>query len=492
MQNGTMLQLFHWYTSGDGNFWNTAGDIASELADTGITAVWLPPACKAAAGSLSTGYDIYDLYDLGEFDQKGTVRTKYGTIADYVAAIRKMQKVNLHVIADIVLNHKAGGDETENVMAVKVNSQNRNEVISQPCEIEAFTKFNFPGRQGKYSEFIWDHQCFSGVDYDHRTGDKEIFSLLNEWGHDWEEVADNEMGNYDYLMYNDVEFRNPAVKDELFRWGKWYYDRIGFDGVRLDAVKHISPQFFNEWLQYMRNETGKELFAVGEYWAPGDLERLLRYLDKTAGTMSLFDTALHFNFHCASTAGNSYNMCDILKNTLVATAPAKAVTFVENHDTQPLQALEAPVEPWFKPIAYAFILLRQEGYPCVFYPDMFGASYTDSGKDGNQYEIFMPQITELKGLLAARKENSYGMQQDYFDHPNCVGWTRAGDEHHSGCAVVVSNGDEGIKRMELGVRYANSSFKDILENRPGTIRTDETGAGDFSCNAGSVSVWVPE
>jgi hypothetical protein len=40
-----------------------------------------------------------------------------------------------------------------------------------------------------------------------------------------------------------------------------------------------------------------------------------------------------------------------------------AVTLVDNHDTQPLQALEAPVEDWFKPIAYAFILLRKDGYP---------------------------------------------------------------------------------------------------------------------------------
>ena len=49
--------------------------------------------------------------------------------------------------------------------------------------------------------------------------------------------------------------------------------------------------------------------------------------------------------------------------------PFHAVTLVANHDTQPLQALEAPVEPWFKPLAYALILLRENGVPSVFYPD---------------------------------------------------------------------------------------------------------------------------
>lgn len=43
-----------------------------------------------------------------------------------------------------------------------------------------------------------------------------------------------------------------------------------------------------------------------------------------------------------------------------------------NHDTQPYQALEAPIEPFFKPLAYALILLRYDGYPCLFYGDLYG------------------------------------------------------------------------------------------------------------------------
>jgi alpha-amylase len=64
------------------------------------------------------------------------------------------------------------------------------------------------------------------------------------------------------------------VREELKRWGRWYYQLTKFDGVRLDAIKHIAPQFFNEWLSWMREMTGRPLFAVGEYWAPGDLALL--------------------------------------------------------------------------------------------------------------------------------------------------------------------------------------------------------------------------
>ena len=54
--------------------------------------------------------DVYKRQDLGEFDQKGTVRTKYGTRAEYLAAIRMLHLADLQVLPDIVLNHRMGAD----------------------------------------------------------------------------------------------------------------------------------------------------------------------------------------------------------------------------------------------------------------------------------------------------------------------------------------------------------------------------------------------
>ncbi len=490
MENGTMMQFFHWYTSADGNFWKHVKEEAPKLARMGITAAWLPPACKAAAGGYSVGYDIYDLYDLGEFDQKGTVRTKYGTRDEYIEAIRALQKEGIQALVDIVVNHKGGGDETETIKAVKVDPENRNNRISEPMEIEAFTLFKFPGRQKKYSDFIWTHECFSGVDYDHRTGEKAIFKILQQWGDGWEEMIDTEKGNYDYLMFNDVEFRNPAVREEFNRWGKWYHDTVGFDGVRLDAVKHISPKFYNEWLVKLREATGKEIFAVGEYWAPGYLHLLIRYIEATEGRMNLFDSSLHHNFHTASKTGRDYNLQNILNESLVAVRPDKAVTVVENHDTQPLQALEAPIEPWFKPLAYSIILLRKDGYPCVFYPDIYGSIYKDKGRDGSEHEIFLNPVEGLEKLINARRDFAHGTQRDYFDHPNCIGWTREGDEEHSGCAVLLSNGEAGNKVMEVGKRYTDKTFIDFLGKHHSEVIIDENGFAEFFVNGGQVSVWV--
>lgn len=492
MQNGVMLQFFHWYYPADGSLWNTLKTEAPQLAEMGITAVWLPPAFKADTGGFSVGYDVYDLYDLGEFDQKFSLRTKYGTRQEYVAAITAAKAAGLQVYADIVVNHKAGADEKELIKVVKVDAENRTETISEPYDIEAFTKFTFPGRNKKYSDFEWDHTCFSGIDFDALKNETGVYKIMNDAGEGWEEMIDDEKGNYDYLMYADVEFRNIAVREELKRWGKWYIDIAGFDGVRLDAVKHISPDFYNEWLDHMRAETKQPFFAVGEYWAPGNLALLEKYIERTDKRMSLFDAALHQNFHQASEAGKDYDMSAILHNSLVSSMPALAVTVVDNHDTQPLQALEAPVAAWFKPLAYALILLRQEGYPCIFYPDIYGTSYKDKGNDGNEYEINIAPVAAMEKLLWLRKNKALGTQHDYFDHVNCIAWMREGENETGPCIVIMSNGDEGFKTIEAGAQHAGKKFVDHLGNREGHIVLNENGAAEFYCAAGSVSAWILE
>ena len=489
--NATMIQFFHWYSEGNSKLYDHAKDSAEYLKQLGISAVWFPPAYKANGGGFSVGYDPYDLYDLGEFDQKGTIPNKYGSKEQYVNACKTLQENGISVIADIVLNHKAGGDEKEKFHAVKVNPENRQENISEPFEIESYTKFTFPNREKKYSDFEWNFTCFSGVDY--AEGQEEgIYQIIHDFGDGWEEMIDNEKGNYDYLMYNDIDHRNPFVREELDKWGKWYHDQIYFDGVRLDAVKHQSPVFYKEWLHKLRENTDKNIFAVGEYWAPGEVNLLQDYIEATEGCMSLFDSSLQQNFHIASKEGADYDLRKIFDETLTLMNPAFSVTVVDNHDTQPLQALEAPVEKWFKPLAYALILLRENGYPCVFYPDLFGAHYADKDKEGNDQEIFLDKVEKIEELLKARQQFAYGAQKDYFEDANCLAWTREGDDEHAGCAVVLSNKDAYEKPMEMGEKYSGKQFYDFMGWFPEKITIDENGWGNFPVPAGNVSVWVPE
>ncbi|MDE1915141.1 MAG: alpha-amylase [Sphingomonadales bacterium] len=490
MPDRTLVQFFHWYSPGDGHLWQEVAEKARSLAEMGLTDVWLPPAYKGANGGLSVDYDTYDLFDLGEFDQKGSVATKYGTRAAFGQGCAALREAGLRVLHDVVFDHKMGADETERVHVRRANPENRTEIEEEAFEATAHTRFTFPGRGGKHSQFIWDVRCFSGVDCIEDPDETGVFRLVNDHGDgEWNDEVAQEFGNFDYLMGANVELRNRAVYEELKYWGRWMADQVATDGFRLDAAKHIPAWFFRDWVGHMRQALGEDLFVVAEYWDP-DVAIMQRYLELVDHQVSLFDAPLHFRFHEAARAGGDYDLRNIFTGTLVAADPDHAVTIVGNHDTQPLQALEAPVEPWFKPLAYALILLREGGVPCVFYPDLYGAHYRDTGGDGQEHDIDLPAVACLPALIAARHRYAHGAQTDLFDDAHTIGFIRHGTQDQPGCVVVMTNGDESSIVVELGPDHGSAVFRDVLGHCEREPRADEQGRVTLPVKAGSVSVWV--
>jgi alpha-amylase len=486
--NGVMMQYFHWYLPTGGSLWNQLTRDAKELAANGFTALWLPPAYKGSNGGYDVGYAVYDLFDLGEFDQKGSIPTKYGTKNEYVKAIESAHTAGIQIYGDIVLNHRLGADAEEEVEATPLDPNNRYQPIDNYQKIKAWTHFTFAGRKGKYSKMEWHWWHFDAIDYNVYNQQQKAVYLIKDKTFD--RNVDDEKGNFDYLMGCDLDMDHPEVLGELKYWGEWYLDTTKIDGLRLDAVKHIEARFFYDWLKNLNIYAKKDLFTVGEYWSY-ELKDLEYFIKETEGKINLFDAPLHNNFHAASLQGQNYDLRKIFDNSLVQHQPTLAVTFVENHDSQPLQSLESVVEGWFKPLAYALILLREAGYPCVFYGDYYGATYTDKGKDGQDHEIFLQSHRSiLDVLLRARRDYAYGIQHDYFDHPNTVGWTRLGDDEHAeSMAVVMGNGSAGTKWMNVG--KPKTTYADITNAVKTTVVTNADGWGDFACLGGSVSVWVP-
>ncbi len=91
-----------------GTTWNEIERRVPELAEAGYDSLWLPPPFKAGAGTWSVGFDTLDRFDLGDRDQSGTIRTKYGTKADLVRLMRTAHRFGLRVYFDNVMAHNAG------------------------------------------------------------------------------------------------------------------------------------------------------------------------------------------------------------------------------------------------------------------------------------------------------------------------------------------------------------------------------------------------
>lgn len=475
-KRGVMLQGFEWYLPEDGGHWRFIAEHAGELSELGITAVWLPPAYKGASGAADVGYGVYDVYDLGEFNQKGSIRTKYGTKEEYIQAVAALQQEGIQVYADIVLNHMMGADETEQTEVLECAGGQREQVISGVQNIDSWSRFTFPGRAGKYSDFTWNYKHFDGIDWDQKGKRSAIFRYVNK---EWEKDVDEENGNYDYLMGADLDFGNEEVVHQLHEWGKWYLDTTGVDGLRLDAVKHIAADFYKNWLPAMREYTGKPLFAVGEYWHR-EVGSLLKYLQRVEGNMSLFDVPLHFHFYYAATSDGNFPLRDIFKGTLTGENPSRAVTFVDNHDTQPGQALQSYVPAWFRPLAYAMILLREEGYPCVFFGDIYGVPH-----DG-----IAPMRKYIAALIQARNRYMSGERREYMDSDDLIGWTYEG-----GLAVIMTDRGSGGMMMSLGAGLAGRTMRRTAiaeDDRDYVVTLDEQGAGYFETEGGRVAVYTVE
>ena len=269
----------------------------------------------------------------------------------------------------------------------------------------------------------------------------------------------------DYLMYANLDYKHPEVIENIYEWADWFVETTGVQGFRMDAVKHIDSFFMRNFIRDVKEKQGQDFYVFGEFWNGNEEENNI-YLEKIEKRFDLVDVPLHNNLHKASLDGADYDLTTIFDHSLVKNHPEHAVTFVDNHDTQRGQALESTVEEWFKPAAYALILLREDGLPCLFYGDYYGI-------EGEFAQENFQEI--LDTLFYARKDLAYGEQTDYFDDPNCIGWTRSGNEDSAPLAVTISNDAANSKSMEIGSDWAGQTFYDILGNCSDTVTIDEDG-----------------
>jgi alpha-amylase len=209
---------------------------------------------------------------------------------------------------------------------------------------------------------------------------------------------------------------------------------------------------------------------------------MTEWLNKLGHTFSLYDAPLLNNFSALSKTENA-DLRKVFDNTLVAVEPVNAVTVVTNHDTQPGQTMETPIEGFFKPLAYSLILLRREGYPCPFYGDLYGLCEphkTPASCGG-----------KLADLILARKLYAYGDQEDYWDSANCIGFVRRGTwDKPAGLACVMSNAGPGQIRMSVGEIHKGQKWTDVLGWEECEVEIDEEGYGLFKCPGTSVAIWV--
>lgn len=111
-----MLQAFYWDVPVDadarnGVWWDHLRNEVGAWRTVGITGVWAPSPAKGQFGIYDMGYGLYDPFDLGSYEQKGSVETRFGSRAELEAFLAAAHAAGIEVYADIVLNHVYTGEE---------------------------------------------------------------------------------------------------------------------------------------------------------------------------------------------------------------------------------------------------------------------------------------------------------------------------------------------------------------------------------------------
>lgn len=331
-QNNTdvMLQGFNWESQSNANGWyNIIASKATDLSATGIDMVWFPPSSDAADNH---GYLPRELYNQN---------SNYGTQAELQAAITALHNNGIKAIADIVVNHRVG-------------STNWADFQNPTWGCWAVTAQDEWGQNGGTPCGAWD------------TGDN-------------------------YSAARDIDHTNSTVRNDISTWMNWLKNTIGFDGWRYDYVRGYSGYYNGVY-----NDATNAYFSVGELWDNLDLnntdphrQQIINWIDASQGKSYAFDFTTKGILQQAVNGELWRLSYSGVAPGVIGWYPARAVTFIDNHDTGSTQGYwPFPGNKVMQGYAY---ILTHPGVPTVFWDHFYDWGLHDAIRD-------LVQIRKNNGL----------------------------------------------------------------------------------------------
>ncbi|WP_317890433.1 alpha-amylase domain-containing protein [Granulicella paludicola] len=437
-----MMQAFYWDAAAKenkvGEWWNNVAEKVPQLKASGFDSLWLPPISKCPTQS-SNGYDPYDYFDLGDIDQKGAVKTAYGNRAELEKLIKAIHDNGMGAIADMVINHNSGADEEE---VNPIDGEKR------------WTKFN-----PKSGKFPRDWNCFHPSRYEKVMMEGENFA------------------GFPHLCH-----RNPRVYEAMYEYARMVIEELGFDGFRFDFVKGFGAWMIGLLAKYQYQKDGKDFtpFVVGEYWSgPEDIEGWLDRINRvTDQQIAAFDFPLRYKLKdvCDKPGYGLTNLAN--SNSVVASRPFNAVTFVENHDMGGNEIVND------KMLAYSFILTN-DGYPCVFWYDYYNCELARPGTPGG-----------IDALIAAHHAHAGGESCVLHVDNDLYIMQRGGNEGQTGLIYVLNNLGDKWSGTSVKTKWANQRFKPVAWDghdiaHPDERTTDGDGNAEFPAPPRGYCVYAP-
>ncbi len=506
--------------------WDEIYQRLPEMAEIGYESIWTPPPGKSPiAGPYphayggNVGYNSYDRFDLGDHPQRGHWETRYGSRTSLRNMVDNAHQMDMKIYPDIVFNHTGNGPDYRTYPGMV------------PQDFHVWVDGTQPGGFKRAPRmYQWSPDNGYGG-----TLHQELVSLMDivlefdgrfqganspNYAPDPTPFVRHPGDPEKYPYFNQTGFVPENSRQFVTRWINWLGYAMDYDGVRLDAPKHVAKEYFglpnqnlaerdqsliyniqknfNErrglsdadpfddmYSNYVRRDDAlvySEFFigSVGEvdYWRnPSDPNWGIktRYLDfprKSQMIMAAF---------------NNGDLSAL--SSFAGFSPEEGVIFAHSHDEDPPNKLE---------LAYAYILTRV-GTPVVYFTgnnladnedkEENGITWMRKGYDGalGDYNLgTIPNLIYIHNQFARGREYTRWSEGDFFAFERYEDSVTANATPDSGEGLLlVALNDSGSDQTRNGIQ---TSFA------PGTILKDYTGRNPdlvTVASDGKVNIRVP-
>ena len=266
----------------------------------------------------------------------------------------------------------------------------------------------------------------------------------------------------------DVNTESAAIRSLYQDWISWLVQEYGFDGVRIDTVKHVEKDF---WPPF---SAAAGVYTIGEVF-DGNPDYLAGYANGMSG---LLNYAIYYpmNRFYQQQQRSSQELADML-DTVSAKFPDPAAlgTFLDNHDNP--RWLNAKSDTSLFKNALAYVMLAR-GIPIVYYGSEQG--YAGGNDPANREDLWRSgfntnaDLYQALARLSEARKRAGGLAGDDHQHLHVAdgvyAWSRAGGDL---VVLTVNSGSGSSAQHCFNSQVPNGKWDDVFGE--GSYQADGSG-----------------
>lgn len=272
----------------------------------------------------------------------------------------------------------------------------------------------------------------------------------------------------------DLDTQSPTIRSLYQDWVSNLVSTYGFDGVRIDTVRHVEQDY---WPGFV-NATG--VYCIGEVFN-GDPDLMQPYQSLMPG---LLNYAIFYPLNAFyQQTGSSQDLVNTHDRLSSFPDPTALGTFVDNHDNPRFLSVKNDTSLFKNALTYTIL---GRGIPIVYYgsEQAFSGSNDPANREDlwrSGYNTETDMYNAISKLTFAR-HTAGGLAGNDHKHlyvePTAYAWSRAGGKL---VAFTTNSGSGSSAQFCFGTQVPNGSWQNVFDGGNGPTYTAD-GNGQLCLN----------